>query len=197
MAVPPTPPAPCKPELRTAMRARRAAYVATLTPTQRMTMEQALAASLVPLLAERVAVAGYAALPDEIDPRFVAFDIWPRVTGRDLPLTLHHATRADLRPGAWGIREPDRDAPQRIPDAVLLPLLAADARGNRLGYGAGYYDRTLRDSRALRIGLAWDCQIVALPPPDPWDIPLDWLVTPTRRIDCRDAVAVGEAAANS
>ncbi len=200
MAVPPTSPAPpapepTKPELRVVMRGARAAFVATLDAATRGRLERDLAARVAPLLVGKAAVAGYAALPDEIDPRFVPFGIRPRVVGRGLPLTLHRATRQQLRPGVWGILEPTADAPQHVPDAVLLPLLAADVRGNRLGYGAGHYDRTLAGSTALRIGVAWDCQVVAALPAELWDVPLDWLVTPTRTICCRDASAVGDAAA--
>ena len=192
MAVPPTSPAPIKAEMRAAMRAMRAAFVSSLPAGQRGALEAALAARLVPLLAGRCGVAGYAALPGEIDPRHVPFTIWPRVAGRDRALTLHLSDRAALRPGAWGILEPAPETPQAVPDAVLIPLLAADMRGNRLGYGAGHYDRTLAALPALRVGIAWDCQVVSAVSAEVWDVPLDWLVTPSQTIDCRDAAAVGD-----
>ena len=194
MAVPPTTPALSKPAVRAQMRTIRAAFVATLDGAKRDGLERALAARVLRLVRQCRQVAGYAALPDEIDPHFVPFDIWPRVAGRGQPLTLHRAAREALKPGVWGIPEPSADAPQAAPDAVLLPLLAADARGNRLGYGAGHYDRTLANATALLIGVAWDCQIVDALPAEPWDVGLDWIVTPTRSIDCRDAAAVGDGA---
>lgn len=189
MAVPPT---PSRDELRSAVRALRAAFVAALTPAQRDAHDAALVARLMPLLAGRTAVAGYAAFGDEIDPAGAGFDIWPRVGRPGEPLSLHRAPVDDLEVSAvWGIREPRSGAPLVVPDAVIVPLVAADAAGNRLGYGKGHYDRTLAGLGAPRIGVAWDCQIIAAVPAEPWDERLDWLVTPTRTIRC-DGASVGD-----
>lgn len=189
MAVPPT---PSRDALRAATRAARAAFVAALTPEQRAAQNAALAARLMPLLDGRTAVAGFAAFGDEIDPAGAGFDIWPRVGRPGAPLSFHRAAVDDLEVSpVWGIREPRNDAPVVVPDAVIVPLLAADARGNRLGYGKGHYDRTLAGLDAPRIGVAWDCQIVDAVPVEAWDERLDWLVTPTRTIRC-DGAAVGD-----
>ncbi|MGE0626648.1 MAG: 5-formyltetrahydrofolate cyclo-ligase [Hyphomicrobiaceae bacterium] len=84
----------------------------------------------------------------------------------------------------WGIREPTPDAPLVEPDVLLVPLLAFDESCRRLGYGGGYYDRTLARLRSLKpivaIGLAFDCQQVGSVPCGPHDAPLDWILTPTR-----------------
>ena len=81
----------------------------------------------------------------------------------------------------WGIREPAPDAAIVDPDILLVPLLAFDAAGWRLGYGGGYYDRTLQRLRALKpvtaIGLAFDEQRVPAVPHGPFDQRLDWIVT--------------------
>lgn len=71
-------------------------------------------------------------------------------------------------------------------DTVIVPLLAFDRRGNRIGYGAGYYDRFLsRIPRAEKIGLAFSCQEVAAVPAEARDVRLDWVVTEQGRIRCR------------
>lgn len=188
MAVPPT---PSRYDIRAGVRAARAAFVAGLTPEQRAAHDAALVARLMPLLDGCTAVAGFAAFGDEIDPAGAGFTIWPRVGPPGEPLIFHRATIDELEVSVvWGIREPRRDAPLAVPDAIIVPLLASDARGNRLGYGKGHYDRTLSRLAAPRIGVAWDCQIVDAVPCESWDERLDWLVTPTRTIRC-DGAAVG------
>lgn len=192
MAVPPT--SPSRSELRSVARATRAAFVASLDGRTRQGLTAELAARLAPLLVGRRHVAGYAAMRDEIDLAATDFSLWPRVVGDDRPLAFHEVAAADLVVGGgWGPREPRADAPRGVPDALMVPLLAADPRGYRLGYGKGHYDRTLHGLDALRIGVAWDCQIVEHVPDEVWDEPLDWLVTPTRTIRC-DRTGVGAGA---
>ncbi|GFN22052.1 5-formyltetrahydrofolate cyclo-ligase [Thermanaeromonas sp. C210] len=94
----------------------------------------------------------------------------------------------DLSPGTWGIMEPRRDTlrpvkPQAI-DLCIVPGVAFDEEGNRLGYGAGYYDRFLPHLRpgTPKIALAYDLQIVASTHPSPYDIPVDLIITETRII---------------
>ena len=182
MVVPPT--SPNRAALRAQMRETRARFVATLAPSARAALDAALVARLRPLLGGSTRIAGYAAMADEIDPAGVGFDIWPRVGARDEPLTFHRAAPGDLLPGCWGVREPPVSAPPARPRAILVPLVAADACGNRLGYGAGNYDRTLPLHDTPRIGVAFDCQVVDRVTAEAWDAPLDWLVTPTRTIRC-------------
>lgn len=92
-----------------------------------------------------------------------------------------------LRPNRFGIPEPDV-APSSALAArdltlVLLPLLGFDARGNRLGMGGGFYDRTFgfrRDGRSgppHLVGVAFACQEVAAITPEPWDVALDGALT--------------------
>jgi 5-formyltetrahydrofolate cyclo-ligase len=96
---------------------------------------------------------------------------------------------ATLKPGQLGVREPEATQPTVRPDVVLAPLLAFDRRGARLGYGAGYYDRSLRELRSsgaiVAIGFAFDEQEFPEVPAGPDDEPLDMILTPSRVIDCR------------
>lgn len=88
-------------------------------------------------------------------------------------------------PNRWGIEEPEPASStlldiQRI-DAVLVPLLAFDRQGHRVGYGGGYYDRFLAECRpdALKIGVSFFDPIDTISDVDAWDVPLDFCVTPS------------------
>ena len=108
----------------------------------------------------------------------------PVMQGKAEPLVFRAWTPGDpLIPGVWGIRQPAPDKPEVLPDIVLVPLLAFDARGYRLGYGGGFYDRTLRALRSLKsilaVGLALDeLEVDAVPHLD-YDERLDWVLTPS------------------
>lgn len=100
----------------------------------------------------------------------------------------------ELRPNRYGIGEPQTNAIS-IADisVVLVPGVGFDTMGNRIGHGVGFYDRFFtrcneQGHRPLRIGIAHDLQIVELPPPAPWDVPMDRILTPTKVID-RDLCA--------
>ena len=183
MVVPPT--SPTRSELRAVVRDSRVRYLAPLSEAERAALNAALVERLWPLLDGKTKIAGYAAMHDEIDPSAIGFTTWPRVGSNGEPLSFHQALPDELvRSPGWGIREPLEIAPLVQPDAILVPLVAADARGNRLGYGKGHYDRTLPLHDAVRIGVAFDCQVLDHIPAEAWDAPLDWLVTPTRTIRC-------------
>ncbi len=102
---------------------------------------------------------------------------------RDLTATLITNLANDLLPAKFGLKEPKPDLPILDPemiDLVVLPGLAFDRSGNRLGHGAGYYDRFLaHESEAYKLGLAYDFQVVPELPVEPHDRPLDGLLTPT------------------
>ncbi len=92
---------------------------------------------------------------------------------------------AQVLPGRFGILEPDpgacRPAGNRTPDAALVPGVAFDRHGYRLGFGGGYYDRLFARpemARTIRVGLAYDFQIVENLPREPWDSPMHALCTP-------------------
>ncbi|HEX5727257.1 MAG TPA: 5-formyltetrahydrofolate cyclo-ligase, partial [Longimicrobiaceae bacterium] len=108
---------------------------------------------------------------------------YPRVLPDRRVLALHCVEGPErLRPGAYGIREPDEAcrlvSPEEV-DAVLVPGLAWDRAGQRLGRGAGYYDRLFADPawRGFRCGLFFAAQEVEAIPADPWDAPLQAVVT--------------------
>lgn len=87
----------------------------------------------------------------------------------------------ELVMGPWRFLQPPADAEDITPRAIVVPLVAFTADGDRLGQGAGHYDRWLaRHPQARAIGLAWDCQIADALPREPHDRTLDMIVTPTR-----------------
>ena len=79
-----------------------------------------------------------------------------------------------------------RPCPVRDLHAVILPALAVDRNGNRLGFGAGYYDRFLTDVHLPTIALAYDFQIVGEIPAESTDIPVSFIVTESEIIRCRN-----------
>ncbi len=93
-----------------------------------------------------------------------------------------------LAPGVWDIPVPLEDAPEVEPDVLLVPLLAFDRRGFRLGYGGGFYDRTLEKLRAMKkvlaIGVAYHAQMVEEVPAAIHDAPLDFVMTEQETFRC-------------
>ena len=114
----------------------------------------------------------------------------PAVAGKGKPLVMRAYTFGEsLASGVWGIREPSSEAPQVFPDILLVPLLAFDHRGHRIGYGAGYYDMTIAGLRArktvLAVGIAFAAQEIAQVPTTPRDARLDIVLTENEVIDFR------------
>jgi 5-formyltetrahydrofolate cyclo-ligase len=108
----------------------------------------------------------------------------PVMQGKGRPLLFRAWAPGDpMKTAVWGIQEPLPSAPAVDPDVLLVPLLAFDARGYRLGYGGGFYDRTLAELRARKeivaIGLAFDEQRVDAVPRSDDDQRLDWVLTPS------------------
>ncbi len=93
----------------------------------------------------------------------------------------------DLEAGYFGIREPKRDlrqpAAKKDIDLVVVPAVAFDRRGYRVGYGGGYYDRFLADLDVLKIGLAFSCQLIPEAPVDKYDRAVDGIVTENEYIE--------------
>jgi 5-formyltetrahydrofolate cyclo-ligase len=106
----------------------------------------------------------------------------PVVAGKGRPLIMRaFAFGETLASGVWGIREPKPDALQVDPDILLVPLLAFDRRGHRIGYGAGYYDMTIAALRARKpivaVGIAFAAQEITAVPDTPRDARLDLVLT--------------------
>ncbi len=95
-------------------------------------------------------------------------------------------TDGDLEPGQFGIREPAEDCRQislKRLDLILVPGVAFDLQGRRLGRGKGYYDQLLAEVRGPICGVAFDEQIVAEVPLEPHDVVVDCILTPTRWLE--------------
>ena len=139
-------------------------------------------------------VSGYWPLAGELDarPLMVALHerghvcALPVVAGKGCPLAFRvWRPGATLEPAVFGTSVPLEDAPEVSPRVVLVPFLAFDGRGFRLGHGAGYYDRTLAALRAggrpvLAVGLGFAAERVESVPTDASDERLDWVVTEQR-----------------
>lgn len=109
----------------------------------------------------------------------------PKVFGTELKLYRVRNMAEDLAPGTFGVLEPLPHCEEISPDMPtfhVIPGVVFDLRGNRIGYGKGYYDRFLKklSPNAVTVGLAFDCQIVDSVPVEPTDIPLQYLITPKR-----------------
>jgi 5-formyltetrahydrofolate cyclo-ligase len=143
-------------------------------------------------------VSGFSSLKSEINPvplmRKLADQgaqlALPVVAGKGQPLIMRAWSFGEpLDSGVWGIREPKADAPEVAPDILIVPLLAFDRRGNRVGYGAGYYDMTIAKLRAMKptvaVGIAFAAQEIAEVPVTPRDARLDLVLTEREIIDLR------------
>ncbi len=178
--------------LRAIARERRRAAAAAGVPAAAVAVrDRFLAAIPVPA---GTAVSAYWPLAEELDVRALvaaldavgAVVALPVIAGRDQALAFRRWRPGLALVGAvFGTYEPPRDAPAVVPAIVIVPLLAFDRAGHRLGYGAGFYDRTLRALRApacgrapvLAVGVGVAAQDVAHVPHGPGDERLDWIVT--------------------
>jgi 5-formyltetrahydrofolate cyclo-ligase len=183
-----------KPALRSLLRRRRRDTPAVDVAAASRAVCDKLLRSVMFRRAEHLVL--YSARPDEIDPALVAeyarrdgkMVYLPRVVGTDLEFRA--SAPGELRPGAFGLLEPTSGP--RLPRGesrvlFLVPGLAFDPQGVRLGRGGGHYDRALAQFEiGCRMGLALDRQVEASLPRDPWDQPMDAVVT-ERRLLCSAA----------
>ena len=181
--------------LRRAATARRDA----LPPDERMAAALAVADQGLPVeVLPGIIVSGFSPLTSEISPLPLlrrladagASLALPVVAGRGKPLIMRAwSFGAPLVSGVWGIREPPADAPELFPDILIVPLLAFDRSGHRIGYGAGYYDMTISRLRTMKpvtaIGIAFAAQEIAAVPATPRDARLDLVLTERGTIDFR------------
>ena len=170
-----------KRELRARLRAVRDAFVATKPPP--ITVPDAFRARLD----RGLTVTSYVPIGSEADPSALARAAveagcvlaLPHVTVRSEPMRfLAWETEAALEAGPFGLSQPSALAAELLPDIILTPMLGFDAKLDRLGQGAGYYDGAFsRFPDAWRVGIAWSVQQVEDLPVDPWDIPLHAVIT--------------------
>ena len=184
-----------KAELRRAGQARRD----TLPAEMRKAAAEAIAARAFPLtIVPSVIVSGFMPLKSEINPLPLMRKLadagarlaLPAVAGRGKPLIMRSWQWSEpLVPGVWGIREPGPAAATVEPDIVLVPLLAFDRSGHRVGYGAGYYDLTITQLRVSKqiaaVGIAFAAQEVETVPRTAFDAQLDLVLTENETIDLR------------
>jgi 5-formyltetrahydrofolate cyclo-ligase len=184
-----------KAELRREMIARRDALPADV----RSAVAEAIAARPSPVAAAPGAiVSGFMPMKGEINPLPLmktfsgrgARLALPVIAGRGRPLIMRAWNFGEpLVSGVWGIREPPVQAAEFEPDIVLVPLVAFDRAGRRLGYGGGYYDLTITRLRARKpvvaMGIAYAVQEIAAVPAAPHDAALDLVLTEREIIDLR------------
>ena len=141
----------------------------------------------------------FAPQPDELD-------LWPLLeealaAGKIAALPRYHPAgkkyvacrvqnlKSEIAPGTFGIREPAARCPE-IPlsglDLILVPGVAFDWHGHRLGRGKGFYDRLLAGARGVKCGIAFDEQVMNDVPVGPSDVGLDFILTPTRCVEIAD-----------
>jgi 5-formyltetrahydrofolate cyclo-ligase len=186
-----------KAELRAAAIARRDA----LPAEERRAGGEAIAARTFPVaIVPGATVSGFMPLKSEINPLPLmqklseagAHLALPAIAGRGKPLIMRCWQWGEaLDRGQWGMREPKPEAPEVDPDILLVPLLAFDRAGHRIGFGAGYYDMTITGLRARKgvtaIGIAFAAQEISAVPATPRDARLDLVLTEREVIDLRGA----------
>ena len=174
--------------LRREARQRRQAFIDSLGRDDRGALELRLADALRPLIAQSRVTGGYCPLPSEISPlpameaaahggSVVAYPAFA-----DHQSNFRFLAGDPTESGPWACFQPPPHAPEVFPDLVLVPLVAVDRNGTRLGQGKGHYDRVLaklREHGALLIGVGWQVQkLEELIPAEHWDLPLDGFASP-------------------
>ena len=189
---------------RRELRQRLAEQRKALSPQQRIAAAQGLRRSLeqLPEYHTDARVAGYWAVNGELALNLAIPPLLSRgqqfllpVLGPDRQLRFAPWQAGDpVEPNRHGIPEPARIERPLAPfqlDLVLVPLLAFDRRGQRLGYGGGWYDRSFaflaeqqRPTEPLLVGVAYDFQEQDAIAPEAWDVALDFVATDRELIDC-------------
>ncbi len=158
---------------------------------------QNLLPSLLP--SPPLVVSGYFSFKEEVDLMPLMHTLYEKGYAMGLPVVV--AAKKPLlfrqwtpetnleKRGAYRIPEPPPSSPMLVPDIVLTPLAAFDRRGHRIGFGAGFYDRTLaqlrQQKKILVIGIAFSFQEIPEVPIEPTDEALDWIITEKEHIICK------------
>jgi 5-formyltetrahydrofolate cyclo-ligase len=188
-------------EAKVALRRQINAALTAMSPEQRAAASAGICARLRELPAWQNAQSVLLFAPMTMET-----DVWPLLAealaaGKTAGLPRYHpADKAyvtcrvqnvgvDVVTGHFGIREPAArcaEIPLSRFEFILVPGVAFDAHGHRLGRGRGYYDRLLTDARGVKCGIAFDEQLLADVPVGPLDVFLDFILTPTRYVKCGD-----------
>jgi 5-formyltetrahydrofolate cyclo-ligase len=184
---------PDKTSLRTIARQRRRNFVATLDPLAHRLAFKAVPSPLARRIADARIVALYMGMDDEAPAQRMAAQLQTMGKIVALPRVLDRLGSMDflawqpedqLFPGLFGTSHPEPGGGPVAPDVIIAPLVGFDRAMNRLGQGGGYYDRAFaRFPDALRVGLAWSAQEIDALPADPWDLPLDIIMTEVELIE--------------
>jgi 5-formyltetrahydrofolate cyclo-ligase len=184
---------------KSSLRATALANRDALSAGYRAAAARTLALRALPIpITPGAVVAGYSPIRSEIDPAPLMQKLaehgaqlaLPVISARDLPLKFRAWSPGEkLKRGPLGILEPWLEAAEVIPDILLVPLAAFDRSGHRLGYGAGYYDRTLAPLRAAKnitaLGLGFTAQEIPVVSASAHDARLDLVLTEDGIIDFR------------
>ena len=183
MAVPPL----SKQDLRQILKKQRDGTVSSIGAEEQFRAASSCAAYALTARHDAKSVATYLPIGSEMDTAPIIAELQktgtqialPHVISRSSPLRfLAWAPGTQLAAGPFGLRQPREDAQELTPDVILTPLLGFDRSGNRIGYGAGHYDRAFAaHPNARRIGIAWSFQEIEHVPADAWDIPLHAVAT--------------------
>lgn len=183
-------------DLRKQLRAKRN----QLTLEQQKQASESIAQQVLALSDDKKVMALYLANDGEISPQ-LAIEQLQQAGHKTLLPVMHSFRRGYLNfqlfnnsikmvQNRFGINEPKLNATDTFAlkdiDYILMPLVGFDNQGNRLGMGGGFYDRTLSkiqelQKRPLLVGLAHECQEVEQLPVQQWDVPIDLIITPTKK----------------
>ncbi len=189
-------PAADKTTLRAIARQRRANFVVALDPLAHRLAFKAVPSPLARRIADAQVVALYMAVDDEAPAQRMAAQLQALGKTVALPRVLDRLGSMDflpwqpedqLIPGLFRTSHPEPGAGPVTPDVIIAPLVGFDRAMNRLGQGGGYYDRAFaRFPDALRVGIGWSAQEMDAVPADPWDLPLDIIMTEVELIEGPD-----------
>jgi 5-formyltetrahydrofolate cyclo-ligase len=185
--------------LKAELRAEALAKRDALPVDMRAVAAKAITARAFPIaMKPGIIVAGFMPMKSEINPiplmrKLAAAGAQlalPTIAGRGQPLIMRAYRFGDkLARAQWSIREPKSDVPKVAPDILIVPLAAFDRAGQRIGYGAGYYDLTIRALRGKKpvaaVGIAFAAQEIREVPATPRDERLDFVLTERETIDFR------------
>lgn len=183
-----------KPELfleKAALRRRILALRRALPPEKKSEAAYSIAEKILYEKAWQTAscIAFYLPLPDEVSTFPLLESAWRSGKTTVAPIVQNDtlvfgkfSSRSELVPGPWGISQPalKNSVPDSAIHLILVPGIAFDLDGYRLGYGGGFYDRYFQNSRALRWGLAFDFQLLPALPRMEHDVPVDKIFTELR-----------------